>query len=443
MRSLVLFVLSLCFGTAFAQSQEEETIASVWTRGGVFYAQPQALCDAAVGGNYGSQPFVRLAFRGTEPGRALDCYRQAVGGGELIFATGAEQCPVATPPWVGDTVHGHCHRVLTCAGKAGQTKQTRITRGWARSNNPNTDDVVIELPFPEFPMCDGSCLVDNPSVVSAWRSQVPGTNGLHRLSTTFQVTYTGASCTGRPGPADPGAPTPPCPGILGQVNGRPVCIGSPASPLPTTPRPPGLPPDGPGNPPAGDVPATGPGSGDGPGSTPPSGNGGNAGGGSNAAVPGGGSEGNGQGTGTPVPIGADGRPVPGGGTGTGTNPDPAADPCGLPGSPPCKLDETGTPTGDGTYTSATNAVNANKDQAVQGINDAAGATGKATGWTFSFAFPTGCSPIPLAAFAPYMTGIDICAYQPMIHDLMSLAWLGVTVFLIIGMVGRAVGGGSQ
>jgi hypothetical protein len=106
------------------------------------------------------------------------------------------------------------------------------------------------------------------------------------------------------------------------------------------------------------------------------------------------------------------------------------------------IDEDGMPDGSGAYGDATNAVNANRDSAVQGINSAAGTAGKSTGWTFTFALPTGCSDIPLAAFAPYISGVNVCTWQEVIHDLMSMIWLAVTVWCCIGMVGRAIGGGN-
>lgn len=453
MRIVLALLLAAFVAPAFAQS-DEDVADGLWYYSplgtGTGHQSAHVACEtafqerlAAQGLDPATNHFDGAVVSGTPPTRTAQCMAHSSNsnghGPSSAFRTVYEVCPSGFQPGSG-VGHQHCHRPTTCASRAGQSKKFTVTRGWARSNNPDTDDLVVELPFPSSPMCDGSCLVALSSVDSAWRSQVPASNGLHRVSTTFNVTYTGSACQGgAPTAADPNSAPAPCPGYTGSVNGRPVCVGTPTTPLPQLPRPPGTPPEGHGNPGAGDKPTTGPGSGEGSGATPAVGNGGNAGGGSNAAVPGGGSEGNGQGNGTPVGTGPDGSST--GGSGPGSEPI-EVETCGLPGKPPCRLDETGTPTGDGAYTSATNGVNSNRDSAVQGINDAAGAGGKSTGWTFSFALPTGCSDIPLAAFAPYISGVNVCAWQDVIHDLMSMIWLAVTVWCCIGMVGRAIGGGN-
>lgn len=75
--------------------------------------------------------------------------------------------------------------------------------------------------------------------------------------------------------------------------------------------------------------------------------------------------------------------------------------CGLPGKPACKIDETGTPTGSGTYTSATGELDTAANQAKAAIEDIAGA-GKKTdfGWVFSWNLPTvSCSPWSITLFS--------------------------------------------
>jgi hypothetical protein len=110
--------------------------------------------------------------------------------------------------------------------------------------------------------------------------------------------------------------------------------------------------------------------------------------------------------------------------------------CGLPGQPPCKIDEGGTPPPlppggspfgdpDGPLGSIRAAID--NPQVAN------------TAWTFSFALPTGCTAIATPALAPWLTSIDVCPYQPMIHDIMSVVWLMATVWAAISMVGLTLG----
>lgn len=108
--------------------------------------------------------------------------------------------------------------------------------------------------------------------------------------------------------------------------------------------------------------------------------------------------------------------------------------CGLPGTPPCKIDETGTKTGaETTYDSSKTAIDTAKTSAETNIGSAASIG--APSWSFAFQLPTGC--------APYVTGIkgvvlNVCQYQSTIHGLLSLIWAAATAFGLIGMVGRTI-----
>jgi hypothetical protein len=113
--------------------------------------------------------------------------------------------------------------------------------------------------------------------------------------------------------------------------------------------------------------------------------------------------------------------------------------CGLPGKPPCKLDESGTGNGDGALNGAKGELTTYGTDAGALVGTASDANGKDTGWGFGFALPAACTPLDMGAYA---LSLNICQFQPAIHDLMSMVWLAATVFLIIGMVGRSVGGGS-
>lgn len=427
-----------------------ETAASVYRFGSVDYSTAEAACGAWLAGNFRATTHSVshwTATSGTIPTRIGQCYYVPNEGGTPQNLSGqSESCPAG---YTNNNAAARCERTVAsctapqvenpvthicedpppnpCTDKAGDSATYNWTIGWQRSNNPDAWDFAVGPTWPPASGCDGECqIVRSPgSMTAAYVSQRPASNGLHRVSADMVTTWTGAQCTAQDEGLDPTESPPPCPGMLGQVNGQPVCIGTPAAPLPQSPRPPEAPPAAPGNPAAGPAPESGPGSGPGgTGRTPVSGDGGNAGGNGNAAIPGGGSDGNGQGTGT--------------GSGNGTNPD------GSPrGESPVPVDESGMPSGAGAYDAATAALNANRDAAVAGVNAAANAAGKSTGWTFFFAFPTGCSPIPLGGFDPYITGIDVCVWRDMVHDLMALVWLAATVFCCIGMVGRAVGGGSS
>jgi hypothetical protein len=104
---------------------------------------------------------------------------------------------------------------------------------------------------------------------------------------------------------------------------------------------------------------------------------------------------------------------------TETKPDVAA--CGLPGSPPCKIDESGT----APYVDLKPKQTA--DDAVKPLSDfaknptAALPTLPTINW--SFALPAGCTAILIPAFSPFLSSIDICQFQPMFHSIMSMVWL--------------------
>jgi len=110
--------------------------------------------------------------------------------------------------------------------------------------------------------------------------------------------------------------------------------------------------------------------------------------------------------------------------------------CGLPTTPPCKIDETGTPT-SGTIPTA--QVDSAKGSALDKITDLGNV--QAPAWTWSFALPTGCQAMTVGPFAGRSVTVDLCAYQAMIHDLASLIWAAFTVWACVGMVGRTFASG--
>lgn len=42
---------------------------------------------------------------------------------------------------------------------------------------------------------------------------------------------------------------------------------------------------------------------------------------------------------------------------------------------------------------------------------------------WAFALPSGCAQISTPAFAPFMSSIDVCQFQPIFHDVMSVVWM--------------------
>jgi hypothetical protein len=96
--------------------------------------------------------------------------------------------------------------------------------------------------------------------------------------------------------------------------------------------------------------------------------------------------------------------------------------CGVTGFPPCnvKVDETGMPTADDMKTTG------GKDT-LKDIGDlAANPTAKLPAHpviNWAFLLPAGCAAIPTPAFAPFLSSIDVCQFQPMFHDVMSMVWL--------------------
>jgi hypothetical protein len=102
--------------------------------------------------------------------------------------------------------------------------------------------------------------------------------------------------------------------------------------------------------------------------------------------------------------------------------------------PPCKIDETGTPTAPDASTFGGD-VAGELARITGGIDNPVVAD---TSWSWSFQLPSSCGPIAIPAFAPWLTEIDICPFQPVIHDLVSLLWISATIFGCAGMVYRAL-----
>lgn len=97
--------------------------------------------------------------------------------------------------------------------------------------------------------------------------------------------------------------------------------------------------------------------------------------------------------------------------------------CGLPDTPPCKIDETGTPKGEDGVEKRTKELKDAYKPIEDFVKDPSTLGKPFPGMSWTFALPSGCSVIPLGqTFAPYLTSIDVCQFQPMFHQLMSVVW---------------------
>jgi hypothetical protein len=123
------------------------------------------------------------------------------------------------------------------------------------------------------------------------------------------------------------------------------------------------------------------------------------------------------------------------GGGVATAPPPGEDKeCGLPGTPACKIDETGTPTDAG--------MNPVQDaaRAFDGLrgflaNPLAGMPSfPEISWTFQL--PSTCGRIEIPAFAPFIESIDVCQFQPMFHEIMGIVWTIGALFGAISIFWR-------
>lgn len=104
--------------------------------------------------------------------------------------------------------------------------------------------------------------------------------------------------------------------------------------------------------------------------------------------------------------------------------------CGLPDTPPCKIYETGTPSppeddGENTFKGLIpNCLKQDWRSCFPELPD--------INWSFSL--PSGCGPIPVP-FGKYgFSEVNICPWQGMIHDLMSMLWAAAGLFGAIGIL---------
>lgn len=120
--------------------------------------------------------------------------------------------------------------------------------------------------------------------------------------------------------------------------------------------------------------------------------------------------------------------------GTGATPAPELKTCGLPDTPPCRIDESGTPPPPPADSMP------DPEDALEPIKTVFENPQVAdTSWSWSLQLPTGCSAFALPTlFGVTIPPIDVCQWQGVIHDLMSMLWIGVSIFFCAGMVFRTL-----
>jgi hypothetical protein len=100
-------------------------------------------------------------------------------------------------------------------------------------------------------------------------------------------------------------------------------------------------------------------------------------------------------------------------------------PCGVAGAPPCnvKVDETGTPETVPELADPQALAQTPFTPYDQLKTDPKSfwPTLPTINWTF--ALPSGCGVISVPGFAPYLESIDLCPWQALFHEIMSVVWV--------------------
>lgn len=114
--------------------------------------------------------------------------------------------------------------------------------------------------------------------------------------------------------------------------------------------------------------------------------------------------------------------------------------CGLPDTPPCKIDETGTPQADPAKTQE--EIDSIFGQIKTCLQDIKTCLPALPDLSWSFALPSGCSPLTFDTLVGTVIEIDMCQHQPTIHDLMSMLWAAAGLFGAVSLVARFSAGGA-
>lgn len=311
-----------------------------------------------------------------------------------------------------------------CQDKQGSTTIVNWTVGYTRTPDIDADPSWSLVGPPNVipsdkQSCYQGCRVSLGDATMAYQSASPTPSGLYRLSMDMIATHGGSSCTAGDGdgPLNPNQPIPPCPGFVGEVNGKLGCYGTAEKPVrddKPAPKPPA--PLDKGNPSAGEKPVAGEGSGNGgAGRTPTNGNGGPAGG----------------------PAGAAGGTKPDGTTDKPTDDKKEQQNCGAPGQPKCGIDESGTPGNwsEGKWDSKIADYKAKAEQSLNQIKQSGGDTFNPFS-TFFFA-------PPLAACEAFVLPNDQgeitrhCEVVEGVRSIMAYVWALAALWICLGWIKKA------
>lgn len=334
---------------------------------------------------------------------------------------------------------GQCvPKVNKCTAQMNKPQTVNWTLGWTRTPDDTDSRWVggsMSVPPSGGMVCVEGCEVGVNLTLSGppQKSQTPAANGLYRVTAPFEALGRGSECTQNTKDADKSTPIMPCPGYVGEIDGKVGCFGTAEKPVTTADKPiPGGQAPIAGNPPAGTPATSGVGPTTGAGRTPTTGTGGNDGGPAAAATGGKGGGAGGSASGTGTTTNGEGKEEP--------------TPCGAPGQPVCavKVDEAKTPTdgGDGMKTTGLDQA---MDKAVEGLQKATNPGGMDTGWGGipQWFNNEACTPWQLGTlpFINIPVVINICAIQPVVIAVMTFLWVVGTFFAIVGMVARVTGSG--
>lgn len=95
--------------------------------------------------------------------------------------------------------------------------------------------------------------------------------------------------------------------------------------------------------------------------------------------------------------------------------------CGLPGMPPCKIDETGTPTGEDVRSQGDAAIQEGYDAIDGGIRGLGDAPVDDLGWSWSFEFPAASCSALVINFRSYSRVVDWCPILGQMRDIWGWA----------------------
>lgn len=134
------------------------------------------------------------------------------------------------------------------------------------------------------------------------------------------------------------------------------------------------------------------------------------------------------------------------GTGTGTSTGTGSSSinwiCGVAPLPPCSVavDSTGVPTMVDSLANPSTVISDTFRTLDSKVSNP-----ESAGWwpafpliNWTFALPTSCSVLSIPDFAPFLSSIDVCQFQPIFHSVMSVVWAIGGLFGAIGLFWRNV-----